>query len=99
MNGDGFGVGILAPAANRSPTVTVITLPDGIETAHVLHAMRTRGYTIGAGYGPLSNASVRIGHMGDHTVDGVNACLDALRDAIVALAKRVKDRETGVAKG
>lgn len=85
---DGIGVGILAPAANRSPAVTVITLPAGIETAHVLHAMRTRGYTIAAGYGPLSNASVRIGHMGDHTVDGVAECLAALRDAIVALSRR-----------
>lgn len=82
---EGFDIGILAPEGNRSPTVTVLTLPRDIETAHVLHAMKTRGYTIAAGYGPLASASVRIGHMGDHTVDGVNGCLDALRQVLRAL--------------
>lgn len=82
---DGFDVGILAPEGSRSPTVTVLTLPRDIETAHVLHAMKTRGYTVAAGYGPLSKDSIRIGHMGDHTVNGVNGCLDALREVLEGL--------------
>jgi aspartate aminotransferase-like enzyme len=85
---DGLDVSILAPPGSRAPTVTVLTLPERIETAHVLHSMRARGYTIAAGYGPLAAASVRIGHMGDHTVEGVSGCLAALRDSLEALRKR-----------
>lgn len=84
----GVELGVLAPEGHRSPTVTVITLPDDIPSADVLHAMKTRGFTIGAGYGPLSAGSVRIGHMGEHTVAGVEACLAALGDALVAVRAR-----------
>lgn len=87
MNAEGIDVAIIAPKGNRAPTVSVIALPEGIETAHVLHAMRTRGYTIAAGYGPLSSNSVRIGHMGEHTVEGLSGCLDALRDVLERLIR------------
>jgi aspartate aminotransferase-like enzyme len=85
-----LGVSVLAPKGHRSPTVTVLTLSERTPTAHVLHAMKTRGFTIGAGYGPLSSGSVRIGHMGEHTVEGVASCLDALEDSLKRLSLKSK---------
>jgi aspartate aminotransferase-like enzyme len=75
---------ILAPEGARSPTVTAIVLPDGLKSADVVHAVARRGFTIGGGYGKLKDTTVRIGHMGDHTIDTLRPCLaeceDALRD-------------------
>ena len=83
----GIAVGVLAPEGQRSPTVTVITLPDGVTGPNVLRGMTERGYTLGAGYGSLGKTSVRIGHMGDHTVEGVERCLAELGDVLVAAAR------------
>lgn len=75
---------VLAPEGVRSPTVTAITLPDGVKSAHVVHAVARRGFVIGTGYGKLKDSTIRIGHMGDHTVETLRPCLaeteDALRD-------------------
>ncbi|HEU4700482.1 MAG TPA: aminotransferase class V-fold PLP-dependent enzyme, partial [Gemmatimonadales bacterium] len=76
------GLGILAPPGARSPTVTALTLPPTLTGDAVVAAMAERGYTIGNGYGKLKGASVRIGHMGDHTVAGLAGCLDALADVL-----------------
>jgi len=35
---------------------------------------RKFGYTIGAGYGKLKDGTIRIGHMGDHTVAEWKRC-------------------------
>ncbi len=80
-------VGILARTGHRSPTVTSITLPASITASTVLAAVRERGFTIGSGYGANRETSVRIGHMGDHTVSGLERCLsacDAAFDALLA---------------
>jgi aspartate aminotransferase-like enzyme len=75
---------ILAPEGARSPTITTITLPDSVKSADVVHAVARRGFTIGAGYGKLKDTTIRIGHMGDHTIETLRPCLaeceDALRD-------------------
>jgi aspartate aminotransferase-like enzyme len=72
-----FGLGVLAPAGERSPTVTAITLPERISGDDVVKGMAARGLTIGSGYGPVRRRSFRIGHMGDHTPDGIARCLEA----------------------
>jgi aspartate aminotransferase-like enzyme len=82
MRQEGVNVGVLAPAGLRSPTVSVLTLPEGATAAKVLRAMTERGYTLGAGFAPLAKSSVRIGHMGDHTVEGVTQCLAELEDVL-----------------
>jgi len=74
----GHDVGVLAPENYRSPTVTSITLPDGVRGSDVCGAMRARGYVIAPGYGKLKEGMVRVGHMGDHTVAELDAVLDAL---------------------
>ena len=79
---DGLRVGLLASPRERSATVSAITLPPELFAADVCHAMSDRGFTIARGYSSMQDSTVRIGHMGDHTVAGVRACLDALRDVL-----------------
>lgn len=84
----GVELGILAAEGSRSPTVTVITLPKGMTTKEVREGVSTRGYTVGGGYGKLAATTFRIGHMGDHTVDGLSRCLHACEAVITELAER-----------
>lgn len=69
----------------RSPTVTAIALPPAIAGDALVKAVADRGFVIGAGYGRTKATSFRIGHMGDHTVDGLAQCLDAVADALESL--------------
>jgi aspartate aminotransferase-like enzyme len=79
---------VLAPEGVRSPTVTVVMLPEGMTTKEVREAVGQRGITVGGGYGQLSETSIRVGHMGDHSVEGVQRCLQACETAIAELAER-----------
>jgi aspartate aminotransferase-like enzyme len=76
--------GVLAAPGARSHTVTAVTLPEGLAADAVVRAVAERGFVIGGGYGALKATTIRIGHMGDHTLDGLARCLDATRDAILA---------------
>ncbi len=79
------GLRLFAPAGARSPTVTTIALPDGLDGETVVRATAARGFVIGAGYGKLKGSTIRIGHMGDHTRDGLARCLEAVADAMRAV--------------
>jgi aspartate aminotransferase-like enzyme len=73
---------VLAAPGHRSPTVSTIVLPVGSNGPTCVRAVAERGYTIGEGYGRLKATTIRIGHMGDHTVTGLAGCLRALRDVL-----------------
>jgi aspartate aminotransferase-like enzyme len=68
MRAGGTPLSILAPEGYRSPTVSCIRLPEGRTGPAVTDALKRRGFTIATGYGALKDSSIRIGHMGDHTV-------------------------------
>jgi len=82
MNGKGVALEVLAPREFRSPTVTCIKLPSGVSGSAVDKEMKRRGYTISPGYGALKDSTIRIGHMGDHTVDELNELLQVLEDVL-----------------
>jgi aspartate aminotransferase-like enzyme len=82
-HGDAFRV--LAREGHRSPTVTSITLPESLPSSTLLKAVRERGFTIGSGYGKNKDTTVRIGHMGDHTLEGLERCLTACDAAFDSL--------------
>jgi len=84
----GIDVDVVAPDGSRSPTVTVISLPKGMAPRELLDAVLARGYTLGNGYGQLRDTTIRIGHMGDHTLEGLRRCLHACETAITELAER-----------
>jgi aspartate aminotransferase-like enzyme len=78
---------VLAREGHRSPTITSITLPPSLTASSVLKAVKERGFTIGSGYGKNKETTVRIGHMGDHTPEGLERCLaacDAAYDSLLA---------------
>ena len=68
------GVAYLPQEGRRSWTVSCLKLPEGKRAKDVVGALKEQGWTIGAGYGALKESTIRIGHMGDHTV----AALDEL---------------------
>lgn len=80
----GLEIGVLAPEGYRSPTVTCLTLPAGRKGSAVNEAMKAQGYTISAGYGSLKDATIRIGHMGDHTVAELDVLLAVLEGVLRA---------------
>lgn len=84
----GIDLDIVAPEGHRSPTVTVISLPAGMKGGEVCEATKSRGITIGSGYGDLKDTTIRIGHMGDHTVEGIKRCLHVTESVLAELAER-----------
>jgi aspartate aminotransferase-like enzyme len=78
--GRGPRVGILAREGVRAPTVSCLTI-DG-DAPRLAHLLRERGFEVGAGYGALAASTIRIGHMGDHTVREVRALLGAMDEAL-----------------
>ena len=78
MQGKGVDTQLYAPEGYRSPSVTCITAPPGKTGSELVSAMKAKGFTIASGYGKLKDAMVRIGHMGDHTMDELEVLLDTL---------------------
>jgi len=81
--GRGIELGVLAGPGSRSATVTCITLPEKVAGPDVVAAVRERGFVIGGGYGKLSSSTVRIGHMGEHTLPRLEAVLRVLEEVLV----------------
>lgn len=81
------GLGVLAPEGARSPTITTVTLPAGVKGPDVVRAVWADRYVIGGGYGKLKETTIRIGHMGDHTLDGLMGCLKACESALEELLR------------
>ncbi len=73
--------GLFGDPAAASPTVTCLSNPDGVDLAGFLAAVRSRGYWLGGGFGELKGRTFRVGHMGEHTLDDVEALLAAMDDA------------------
>jgi aspartate aminotransferase-like enzyme len=77
------GVSYLPREGRRSWTVSCLKLPEGKTSKAIVAALKQAGWTIGAGYGSLKESTIRIGHMGDHTVAAVDELL-ALLAGLVA---------------
>lgn len=89
----GVPLHVLAPEGARSPTVTAVAMGDSpgtgataMDPRAVVAAMASRGWVLGGGYGKLKDATFRIGHMGDHTVDELDVLLGDLTDVLRSLA-------------
>ncbi|HEX8153461.1 MAG TPA: alanine--glyoxylate aminotransferase family protein [Thermoanaerobaculia bacterium] len=65
-------------AQHASTTVTALSPAMPVDTLR--DEMKKRGFTLGGGYGQWKDSTFRIGHMGDISVDDVNAMLDALTE-------------------
>lgn len=76
---DGRPVSLLTRAGLFSPSVTCIRSD---RSAEIRKHMREAGYELGGGQEPLTKTSFRIGHMGDHTVNGLRSMLDVLGEVL-----------------
>jgi aspartate aminotransferase-like enzyme len=74
----GVDVAVFAAEGHRSPTVTCISLPEGISGPQVVAAMKEEGWVIGSGYARLKEKTIRIGHMGDHDPEVLAQLLESL---------------------
>jgi len=72
---------IVSPPS-RSPTVSAIRLPEGINAKTFVGKVKARGVQVGGGYGKLGDTTFRIGHMGDHTVATLETCFTACEEAL-----------------
>ena len=78
-----MGLELFSPDEDRSAVVTAIAVPDGVDGAGAVRAMRERyGVTAAGGQGELRGKIIRIGHIGYVGIDDVAVALDALERAL-----------------
>jgi aspartate aminotransferase-like enzyme len=76
--GGRHGISFVPAEGRRSWTVACLRLPEGKISKPITQALQQQGWTIGSGYGKLKESTIRIGHMGDHTVAGLTELLSVL---------------------
>lgn len=59
-------------------------MPGASGASGVVQAVAGEGWVIGGGYGKLKESTIRVGHMGDHTVDELDGLLDVLGAVLTA---------------
>jgi aspartate aminotransferase-like enzyme len=74
--------GVLAEPGFESDTVTCVTNTRNIKVSEFLERLRGRGFQVSNGYGDLKERTFRIGHMGEHTTQGVAALLAAMDEVL-----------------
>ena len=78
-----LGLKLLADERVASNTVTSVLVPEGVDGPSLNKMMREEYNTVLAGgQGPLTGKIFRIGHLGMVTQDDLQACFDALSQAL-----------------
>jgi aspartate aminotransferase-like enzyme len=78
----GRGIEYVPREGRRSWTVSCLRLPAGKSAKDVVAKLKAQGWTIGSGYGSLKDTTIRIGHMGDHTVTALEELLPLVEAAL-----------------
>jgi len=73
---------MLPAPEHASPTISCVKA-GSLDVAKLIAGLKARGHEIGNGYGDLKGKTFRIGHMGDHTEEGLREML-AQADEVVA---------------
>ena len=76
------GLSPFAPEGRHSPTVTTLAVDGAVGAPEIVSRLQKAGWTIGGGYGKLKDTTIRVGHMGDHTVDELDALLAAIEEVL-----------------
>jgi aspartate aminotransferase-like enzyme len=80
--GKQLGLSYLPDAGRRSWTVSCLRLPGGVTSKNVTAPLQQQGWTIGTGYGKLKDDTIRIGHMGEHTVPALTELLGLIEKVL-----------------
>jgi alanine-glyoxylate transaminase/serine-glyoxylate transaminase/serine-pyruvate transaminase len=86
---DGIGLSLFTPAANRSPTINVVRVPDGVHEAKVRSRLLEIGIEMGGGLGALAGKVWRVGVM------GYNAQVSTVEHFIAALGEVLQSEPRG----
>ncbi|MDQ3879732.1 MAG: alanine--glyoxylate aminotransferase family protein, partial [Chloroflexota bacterium] len=76
---EALGLRLVAAPEHRSNTVSAAWLPDGVVWTELSTRAHERGLVIAGGQGTLKGRILRIGHMGEVTIDDVVDALSVLR--------------------
>jgi aspartate aminotransferase-like enzyme len=76
-----LGFQLFADPAHASQTVTAAYVPAGLEWAALNKAMKARGLVLAGGQDDLAGKIMRIGHLGDVSVDDVVAAIGIIGQA------------------
>jgi aspartate aminotransferase-like enzyme len=82
---EALGFTLFADPANASRTVTAAWVPDGVEWSALNREMRSRGLVLAGGQDRLSGKIMRIGHLGDVTVEAVVSAIEVVGQALEAV--------------
>jgi len=74
------GWSLLSDPGRRSPAVSALLPPAGVDAPALLADMGARGFTLAGGLGALASRLIRIGHMGDARPADVETMLSALAE-------------------
>jgi aspartate aminotransferase-like enzyme len=78
------GCTFASAAGARSPTVSCLKPPAGIDPQALVKRLAARGYTLGGGYGDWKPTTFRIGHMGEVRESDLEDLLAELDAALAA---------------
>ncbi|MFN0241671.1 MAG: pyridoxal-phosphate-dependent aminotransferase family protein [Planctomycetota bacterium] len=78
------GLELLPIPEHASPTISCVKACD-LDVAALIAGLKEKGHEIGNGYGDLKGKTFRIGHMGDHTEQGLAEMLQLADDVVAEL--------------
>ncbi|MBI5148762.1 alanine--glyoxylate aminotransferase family protein [Candidatus Pacearchaeota archaeon] len=76
------GFELFAPIENASPSVTCIKVPESLDRDGLKEKMREKGYLFDPGYREVKTPTIRIGHIGDISIDMLRTYLDVIKENI-----------------
>jgi aspartate aminotransferase-like enzyme len=80
-----LGFELFADPAHASQTVTAARIPQGIEWSALNKLMRAKGLVVAGGQDHLAGQILRIGHLGDVSLDDVVAAIEIVGQAATEL--------------
>ena len=80
--GESLGLSYLPEKGRRSWTVSCLRLGGGQNGREIQHTLADQDWMIASGYGQLKKTTIRIGHMGDHSVAELQELLKVLEETI-----------------
>ena len=87
---EALGFGLFADPHHYSPTVTAVSLPDGLDWDTLSRGLAAQGVIVAGGLGRLSGSTFRVGHLGSVTLGEILDTIGALEDLSIHLKRGVR---------
>jgi aspartate aminotransferase-like enzyme len=85
-----MGFELFADPDNASDTVTSALVPDGADWSALNDEFRVRGLQLAGGQGKMKGRLLRIGHLGDVTVDDIVTAIEIIEQGALAIGLPVE---------